>query len=143
MSLANRLALLFAACTAAVALLAGALFSRASEMHFIELDQQLLDSKLLEQASISLVGFHSTDMRVLKAPQLFSTRAGLPEEVEKIAKHLATLGLTRLARVYDERSEDGEHDLDDTDDVPSLGAALVQQGRREQQRHPHPRRRAE
>jgi len=66
----------------------------------------LLDSKLLEQASISLVGFHSTDMRVLKAPQLFSTRAGLPEEVEKIAKHLATLGLTRLALVYDERSED-------------------------------------
>ena len=42
MSLANRLALLFAACTAAVALLAGALFSRASEMHFIELDQQQL-----------------------------------------------------------------------------------------------------
>lgn len=68
--------------------------------------QSLLDSKLLEQASISLVGFHSTDMRVLKAPQLFSTRAGLPEEVEKIAKHLATLGLTRLALVYDERSED-------------------------------------
>lgn len=68
--------------------------------------QALLDSKLLEQASISLVGFHSTDMRVLKAPQLFSTRAGLPEEVEKIAKHLATLGLTRLALVYDERSED-------------------------------------
>lgn len=67
--------------------------------------QALLDSKLLEQASISLVGFHSTDMRVLKAPQLFSTRAGLPEEVEKIAKHLATLGLTRLALVYDERSE--------------------------------------
>jgi len=68
--------------------------------------EALLDSKLLEQASISLVGFHSTDMRVLKAPQLFSTRAGLPEEVEKIAKHLATLGLTRLALVYDERSED-------------------------------------
>ncbi|WP_343629029.1 ABC transporter substrate-binding protein [Comamonas aquatica] len=68
--------------------------------------QALLDSKLLEQASISLVGFHSSDMRVLKAPQLFSTRAGLPEEVEKIAKHLATLGLTRLALVYDERSED-------------------------------------
>ena len=46
MSLANRLALLFAACTAAVALLAGALFNRASEMHFIELDQQQLQGKL-------------------------------------------------------------------------------------------------
>lgn len=63
----------------------------------------LLDSKLLDQAQISVVGFHSTDTRVLKAAQLFSTRAALPEEIEKIAKHLATLGLTRLALVYDER----------------------------------------
>ncbi|WP_446731441.1 heavy metal sensor histidine kinase [Pseudomonas sp. PSKL.D1] len=45
-SLANRLALLFAACTAAVSLGAGLLFSRASEQHFIELDQQLLESRL-------------------------------------------------------------------------------------------------
>lgn len=65
----------------------------------------LLDSKLLDQAQISVVGFHSTDTRVLKASQLFSTRAALPEEIEKIAKHLATLGLTRLALVYDERQE--------------------------------------
>ena len=65
----------------------------------------LLDSKLLDQAPISVVGFHSTDTRVLKASQLFSTRAALPEEIEKIAKHLATLGLTRLALVYDERQE--------------------------------------
>lgn len=63
----------------------------------------LLDSKLLDQAQISLVGFHSTDTRVLKAAQLFSTRAALPQEIEKISKHLATLGLTRLALVYDER----------------------------------------
>ncbi len=35
--------------------------------------QALLDGKLLDQAQISLVGFHSTDSRVLKAPQLFST----------------------------------------------------------------------
>ena len=45
-SLGSRLALLFAACTAAVSLGAGLLFSRASEQHFIELDQQLLDSRL-------------------------------------------------------------------------------------------------
>ena len=46
LSLGSRLALLFAACTAAVSLTAGVLFSRASERHFIELDQQLLESRL-------------------------------------------------------------------------------------------------
>ena len=47
LSLGSRLALLFAACTAVVSLCAGLLFSRASESHFLELDQQLLDSKLI------------------------------------------------------------------------------------------------
>ena len=47
LSLASRLALLFAACTAVVSLLAGVLFNRASEAHFVELDQQLLESKLV------------------------------------------------------------------------------------------------
>lgn len=46
LSLGVRLSLLFAACTAAVSLLAGILFSRASEAHFVELDQQLMGSKL-------------------------------------------------------------------------------------------------
>ncbi|VVO23822.1 heavy metal sensor histidine kinase [Pseudomonas fluorescens] len=52
LSLSSRLALLFAACTALVSLLAGVLFSRASEGHFIELDQQLLDSKLMVLRSV-------------------------------------------------------------------------------------------
>ncbi|WP_433766783.1 heavy metal sensor histidine kinase [Pseudomonas putida] len=47
LSLSSRLALLFAACTAVVSLFAGVLFSRASEAHFIELDQQLLEGKLI------------------------------------------------------------------------------------------------
>ncbi|NWL23186.1 heavy metal sensor histidine kinase [Pseudomonas umsongensis] len=47
LSLSARLALLFAACTAVVSLFAGVLFSRASEAHFIELDQQLLEDKLI------------------------------------------------------------------------------------------------
>ncbi|MBD2838939.1 heavy metal sensor histidine kinase [Pseudomonas sp. JM0905a] len=46
LSLTARLGLLFAACTAAVSLIAGVLFSRASEAHFIELDQQLLEIRL-------------------------------------------------------------------------------------------------
>jgi len=47
LSLSSRLALLFAACTAVVSLFAGVLFSRAGEAHFVELDQQLLDGKLI------------------------------------------------------------------------------------------------
>ena len=46
LSLSSRLALLFAACTAVVSLLAGVLFGRASEAHFAELDQQLMESRL-------------------------------------------------------------------------------------------------
>ncbi len=46
LSLRNRLALLFAACTAAVSLTAGVLFNHASEAHFVELDQQLLEARL-------------------------------------------------------------------------------------------------
>ncbi|MBU3056240.1 heavy metal sensor histidine kinase [Pseudomonas indica] len=46
LSLASRLALLFAACTASVSLLAGVLFSRASEAHFVDLDRQLMDARL-------------------------------------------------------------------------------------------------
>ena len=46
MSLTNRIALLFAASTALVSLIAGLLFNQASERHFRELDEQLLASKL-------------------------------------------------------------------------------------------------
>ncbi|WP_271408070.1 heavy metal sensor histidine kinase [Pseudomonas sp. Q1-7] len=46
LSLTARLGLLFAACTATVSLIAGVLFNRASEAHFIELDRQLLEIRL-------------------------------------------------------------------------------------------------
>lgn len=46
LSLSSRLALLFAGCTAVVSLFAGVLFGRASEVHFVELDQQLMESRL-------------------------------------------------------------------------------------------------
>ncbi|APE48376.1 ABC transporter substrate-binding protein [Delftia sp. HK171] len=65
----------------------------------------LLDSKLLDQSQISLVGYQSTDTRVLSNPQIFSTRANLPEEMAKIASHLATVGITRLALLHDERPD--------------------------------------
>jgi len=65
LSLTSRLALLFAACTAVVSLLAGVLFNRASEAHFVELDQQLLESKL--------VALRST-LQGVDSPQLFAQR---------------------------------------------------------------------
>src|SRR5476651_1811723 len=65
LSLSSRLALLSAACTAVVSLLAGVLFNRASEAHFVELDQQLLESKL--------VALRST-LQGVDSPQLFAQR---------------------------------------------------------------------
>lgn len=65
LSLASRLALLFAGCTAVVSLLAGVLFNHASEAHFIELDQQQLDTKL--------VNLRST-LQGVDSPQVFAQR---------------------------------------------------------------------
>ena len=47
LSLSSRLALLFAGCTAVVSLCGGVLFGRAIEVHFVELDQQLMEARLL------------------------------------------------------------------------------------------------
>lgn len=70
LSLGSRLALLFAACTAVVSLIAGLLFSRASESHFLELDQQLLDSKLVALRS----ALQGADDRVLFAERSATLR---------------------------------------------------------------------
>ena len=69
LSLASRLALLFAACTAVVSLLAGVLFNRASEAHFIELDQQQLDSQLVALRS-TLQGVDSAESFAQREAQL-------------------------------------------------------------------------
>ncbi|GLO15563.1 two-component sensor histidine kinase [Pseudomonas putida] len=68
-SLGSRLALLFAACTAAVSLGAGLLFSRASEQHFVELDQQLLDSRL-SLFRTQLSGISTPDELQARLPEL-------------------------------------------------------------------------
>ncbi|EKT4467288.1 heavy metal sensor histidine kinase [Pseudomonas putida] len=69
LSLGGRLALLFAACTAAVSLSAGLLFSRASERHFIELDQQLLGSRLSLMRAL-LDGVANPDALAQRLPAL-------------------------------------------------------------------------
>ena len=78
LSLASRLALLFAACTAVVSLIAGVLFNHASETHFIELDQQLLESKLpsLREA---LHGVSSREQLTEREPQLKAAMAHQPD----------------------------------------------------------------
>ncbi|WP_223511656.1 heavy metal sensor histidine kinase [Pseudomonas sp. GL-B-19] len=68
-SLSSRLALLFAACTAVVSLFAGVLFSRASEAHFVELDQQLLDGKLIGLRR-ALHDIQSSDNQIRLADEL-------------------------------------------------------------------------
>ncbi|WP_447890898.1 heavy metal sensor histidine kinase [Pseudomonas hormoni] len=69
LSLSSRLALLFAACTAVVSLFAGVLFSRASEAHFVELDQQLLSGKLIGLRR-ALHDLQSSDSEVRLAEEL-------------------------------------------------------------------------
>ena len=69
LSLGTRLALLFAACTAAVSLGAGLLFNRASEQHFVELDQQLLESRLSLFRS-QLAGLKSPEQLQARLPAL-------------------------------------------------------------------------
>ena len=65
----------------------------------------LLDSKLLDGSPLSVVGYQSTDTRVLASGQMFATRAGLAEQMNKISSHLATVGITRLALVFEERPD--------------------------------------
>ncbi|MDR2307082.1 MAG: heavy metal sensor histidine kinase [Paucimonas sp.] len=71
LSLGNRLALLFAACTATVSLSAGLLFNRASEQHFVELDQQLLSGRLSLMRSL-LEGVASREQLPSRLPALIN-----------------------------------------------------------------------
>lgn len=85
----------------------------------------LLQSKALDGSQIPLVGYQSTDTRVLASPQMFSTRAGLAEQVAKISTHLATVGITRLALVFEERPDAQELTALVTKAVNPSGAKLV------------------
>ena len=75
LSLGARLSLLFAAATAAISLLAGALFSRASETHFIELDRETMGSRLPAFREL-LVGVRSP-------ADLVARRAGIELELTR------------------------------------------------------------
>ena len=78
LSLSTRLALLFAGCTAVVSLFAGVLFGRASEMHFVELDQQLMESRLAVLRS-TLHGVDSLDTFKQRLPVLLQDLSHQPD----------------------------------------------------------------
>lgn len=100
LSLTRRVALLFAACTAVVSLIAGVLFNRASEAHFLELDQQVLDGKLVALRS---------------ALRGADTLEHLREHEDALRAELAHQQDLAL-RI---RSTDGQHWFDSAPDMPA------------------------
>ena len=78
LSLSSRLALLFAGCTAVVSLFAGVLFGRASEVHFVELDQQLMESRLAVLRG-TLQGADTLEIFTGRLPALLQDLAHQPD----------------------------------------------------------------
>lgn len=61
----------------------------------------LLASGLLEQEKVALVGYRTSEV-VPETPYLFSVRASVSDEVNKIADHLVTVGINRLGLFYED-----------------------------------------
>ena len=60
---------------------------------------ELVASKLLETENIALVGYRVNEIRT-EAPLVYSVRANLRDEINKITEHLVTVGVTRLGLFY-------------------------------------------
>ncbi|HWP12655.1 MAG TPA: ABC transporter substrate-binding protein [Ramlibacter sp.] len=61
----------------------------------------LVSSGLLEKDKIALVGYRVAEIRP-ETPLLYSVRAGLRDEINKLTQHLATIGIKRLGLFYEE-----------------------------------------
>jgi branched-chain amino acid transport system substrate-binding protein len=61
----------------------------------------LVNSGLLEKDRIPLVGYRSAEIRP-DTPLLYSVRAGLRDEINKLTQHLATIGIKRLGLFYED-----------------------------------------
>jgi len=61
----------------------------------------LIGAGLLEKEKIVLVGYRSAEIRA-ETPLLYSVRASLRDEINKLTEHLATIGITRLGLFYEE-----------------------------------------
>ncbi len=62
---------------------------------------ELVKSGILEKEKIALVGYRTTEIRP-EVPYLYSVRAGLRDEINKIAEHLVTVGITRLGVFHED-----------------------------------------
>ncbi len=60
---------------------------------------ELVKSGLLEKEGIPLVGYRVNEIRG-ESPLVYSVRANLRDEVNKITEHLVTVGITRLGLFY-------------------------------------------
>ncbi|MBM7059210.1 heavy metal sensor histidine kinase [Pseudomonas sp. UL073] len=125
LSLASRLALLFAACTAAVSLLAGVLFNRASEAHFVELDQQLLSGRLVALRNL-LDGVDSPTGLTARRPALEAELRRHPDQALQILGADGQLWfISDDAPPLSSAAHPGLHDLRSADsDYRVLDAAL-------------------
>lgn len=61
----------------------------------------LLDSGLLEKEKIALVGYRNTEASP-EGAWIYSVRASLKDEIQKIVAHLSTVGIQRLGLLYEE-----------------------------------------
>lgn len=62
---------------------------------------RLIAEGLLEKNKIALVGYRSTEIRS-ETPRLYGVRAGLRDEINKLAEHLATIGINKLGLFYED-----------------------------------------
>ncbi len=60
----------------------------------------LIAAGILEDGRIALVGYRTTEIRP-ETPMLYSVRATLRDEINKLTEHLATIGITRLGLLYE------------------------------------------
>jgi ABC-type branched-subunit amino acid transport system substrate-binding protein len=60
----------------------------------------LVSSGILATEKIALVGYRTSEIRP-DAPNLYSVRASLRDEINKLIEHLATIGITRLGLFHE------------------------------------------
>ena len=117
LSLSTRLALLFAGCTAVVSLFAGVLFGRASEVHFVELDQQLMESRLAVLRS-TLHGADTLETFTQRLPTLLQDLNHQPDLAVRVRGpdgHLWFDSSTRLPKVLPTQPGLGSLQIDGTE----------------------------
>ncbi|MES2786207.1 MAG: ABC transporter substrate-binding protein [Pseudomonadota bacterium] len=84
----------------------------------------LVASGLLEKERIALVGYRVTEIRP-ETPFLYSVRASLRDEINKLTEHLATIGITRLGLLYEEGPGAAALVAAADDAVKKAGATIV------------------